>query len=103
MSDYARIPVSFPIELETRKLLRRLGPAGPWAFVCLILWASKSGGSLSGMTKEEVEIASGWDGESGAFVKTLIECRLLICKPATYARDALYEIVGWSRYPDGGR
>ena len=51
MSD-ARLSASFPTHPKTKKLMRRLGAAGPWALVCLFLWArmNRADGDLSGMT-----------------------------------------------------
>lgn len=73
MSD-ARISTGLPSHPKTKKLLRRLGPAGPWALVCLFLWArdNRADGDLSGMTDEDIELASDWSGEEGAFVASLV-------------------------------
>lgn len=73
MSD-ARISTGLPTHPKTKKLLRRLGPAGPWALVCLFLWArdNRADGDLSGMTDEDIELAADWSGDEGAFVAALV-------------------------------
>ena len=70
MSVDARLLASFPSHPKTKKLLRRLGPAGPWALVCLFLWArmNRPDGDLSGMCSEDVELACDWTGDVGALV-----------------------------------
>lgn len=66
----ARMNLGLPSHPKTRKLQRRLGPAGPWALVCLILWAGhhRPDGRFEGMDDEDIEIAAGWEGDPGAFV-----------------------------------
>lgn len=73
MATDARISTGLPSHPKTKKLIRRLGPAGGWSLVCLILWAAsnRSDGNLSGMTGEDIELAADWDGEAGAFVQEL--------------------------------
>lgn len=48
MATDARIAVGLPTHPKTKKLLRRLGPAGGWGLVCLIVWvaANRSDGDL---------------------------------------------------------
>ena len=71
----ARISVGLPAHPKTKKLIRRLGEGGAWRLVCLFLWVAQSrpDGDLSGMTGEDIELAADWQGEEGAFIKTLIE------------------------------
>lgn len=73
MAVDARLNTQLPHHPKTRKLLRRLGPAGPWSFVCLIAWtaANRPSGSLDKMDEEDVELAADWDGEPGALVDAL--------------------------------
>lgn len=75
----ARIAVGMPVHPKTKKLLRRLGPAGGWGFVCLILWtaANRANGDLVGMSVEDIELAADWVGEEGKFVATLTEVGFL--------------------------
>lgn len=70
----ARLNLGLPYHPKTRKLQRRLGPAGPWALVCLILWAGhhRPSGSLKGLDVEDIEIAAMWEGEPGAFVREAV-------------------------------
>lgn len=69
----ARISTGLPGHPKTKKLLRRLGPAGPWALVCLFLWtaANRSDGNLSGMSDEDIELAADWQGDDGQLVQAL--------------------------------
>lgn len=73
MSD-ARISTGLPSHPKTKKLMRRLGAAGPWALVCLFLWAreNRSDGDLRGMTDEDIELASDWTGGDSALVTALV-------------------------------
>ena len=94
MSDAgdARIKFGLPHHPKVKKLQRRLGPGGPWGFVCLILWAGQNrpNGDLSGMDFEDVEIAACWDGEPGEFVRELEAVGLLD------ADDTGYELHDWA-------
>jgi hypothetical protein len=78
MSD-ARISTGLPSHPKTKKLIRRLGAAGPWALVCLFLWArdNRSDGNLYGMSDEDIELACDWSGDSGALVAALMEVRFI--------------------------
>ena len=78
MTD-ARISTGLPAHPKTRKLMRRLGPAGPWALVCLFLWArdNRPDGDLSGLSDEDIELAANWDGDEGALVAALVEVRFV--------------------------
>lgn len=79
MNTDARISVGLPHHPKTTKLLRRLGPGGPWGLVCLYLWAAgtRADGNLAGLTDEDIEIAASWQGDEGAFVAALLEVRFL--------------------------
>ena len=78
MSD-ARISTGLPSHPKTKKLMRRLGAAGPWALVCLFLWArdNRSDGDLCGMTDEDIELASDWAGDDGALIAALVSVGFL--------------------------
>lgn len=73
MTD-ARLSASFPTHPKTKKLMRRLGAAGPWALVCLFLWArmNRPDGDLRGMADEDVELACDWSGDEGSLVAALV-------------------------------
>lgn len=75
----ARISTAFPSHPKTKKLIRRLGPSGAWALVCLFLWvaSNRSDGDLSGMTDEDIELAVNWGGAEGALVSELANLRFL--------------------------
>lgn len=74
MNKDARLAVGLPTHPKTIKLKRRLQHAGPLHLIYLWLWAAQNrpDGDLSGMTDEDIEIASGWDGEADSFVKALL-------------------------------
>lgn len=75
----ARISTALPSHPKTKKLIRRLGPAGGWSLVCLFVWAAsnRSSGELSGMSDEDIELAADWSGEEGALVRELVQVRFL--------------------------
>jgi len=79
MNTDARISVALPAHPKTKKLIRRGGQAAAWNLVCLFLWVSQSkpSGDLSGMTDEDIEIAAGWEGEEGKFVRLLSDVGFL--------------------------
>jgi hypothetical protein len=79
MSADARIAVAFASHPKTKKVIRRLGEAGAWHVVCLILWAAanRSDGCLSGMSTEDIELAVDWRGTPGEFVATLASVAFL--------------------------
>lgn len=87
MNVDARISVSLPAHPKTKKLIRRGGQGAAWNLVCLFLWVSqnKPSGDLSGMSSEDIEIASGWEGEEGQFVKHLSEVGFLDGSEGEYA------------------
>lgn len=93
MANDARFSFGFPNHPKTKKLARRLGPGGPWAMVCLILWAGQNrpDGSLDGMDEEDIELAAGWDGDMGAFVKAAVEIGFL-------DEDDEFRIHGWEEH-----
>lgn len=90
----ARISTGLPWHPKTKKLLRRLGPAGPWSLICLFLWAAanRSDGDLSGLSDEDIEIASEWTGEPGQFVAALADVRFVDGEPGAY------EVHDWAEH-----
>ena len=79
MAADARLSTGLPSHPKTKKLIRRLGQSSAWNLVCLILWAAdnRSDGDLSGMSIEDIELASDWLGEDGALVDALVAVRFL--------------------------
>ena len=79
MAADARLSTGLPSHPKTKKLIRRLGQSAAWNLVCLILWAAdnRSDGDLSGMSIEDIELASDWLGEDGALVDALVAVRFL--------------------------
>ena len=88
----ARINTELPNHHKTKRLIRRLGDSGAWAWVKLICWAAanKPTGDLGAMTAEDIEISIDWNGEPGAFVQALIESRLL-----DQAAPGRYQLHDW--------
>lgn len=75
MATDARISTSLPCHPKTKKLARRLGPAGPLGCIYLFLWVAcnRSDGDLAGMTDEDIELAVDWSGDEGAFVRAMVD------------------------------
>lgn len=79
MATDARISTALPSHPKTKKLARRLGPAGPLGCIYLFLWvaANRSDGDLSGLTDEDIELSVDWAGEEGAFVRGMVDVGFL--------------------------
>ena len=90
-----RLQVSFRDHPKRTKLERRLGPAGPLAFIDLLLAVaqSKPDGSLCGWSDEDIAIAARWNGKPEEFVSTLAELRLL-----DRQEDGSYSIHDWTEH-----
>ena len=101
MSD-ARLSASFPTHPKTKKLMRRLGTAGPWALVCLFLWArmNRADGDLNGMTDEDIELAADWAGDDGVFVAALVAVGFLDGTNGAYRIHDWAEHQPWSAGAD---
>lgn len=78
MAD-ARLSTSFRTHPKRVKLQRRMGPVGVLAFIDLILFAaeSRTSGTLTGMTAEDVAIAARWEGDTEQFISALLDLRFL--------------------------
>jgi hypothetical protein len=90
-----RLQVSFRDHPKRTKLERRLGPAGPLAFIDLLLAVaqSKPDGSLRGWSDEDIAIAARWNGKPEEFVSTLTELRFL-----DRQEDGSYSIHDWTEH-----
>ena len=79
MATDCRISTALPQHPKTKKLARRLGPAGPLGCVYLFLWvaANRSDGDLSGLTDEDIELSVDWQGDEGAFVRAMVDVGFL--------------------------
>ena len=79
MNKDIRIAVTLPTHPKTIKLMRRLGDGAFYNLIRLWTWVAqnKPEGNLSGMTYEDLNIASGWNGEDKVFIKTLHELKFL--------------------------
>lgn len=75
----ARINTGLPTHPKTVKLCRRLGDVAGWNLVQLFLFTAsqRPDGDLAGLTNEDLEISSGWRGDAGKFVSTLVDLRWL--------------------------
>ena len=104
MTD-ARLATGFPAHPKTKKLKKRLGPAGPWALICLFLWCreSRPTGDLSGMSDEDIELAADWDGEDGALVSALAAVKFLDGQAGSYQVHDWAEHQPWSAGSDDRR
>lgn len=101
-TDDARIAVGLPAHPKTKKLIKRLGQASAWNLVCLILWAAqnRSDGNLTGMSEEDIELASDWSGEDGAFVEALTAVRFLDCVDGGYTLHDWIDHNPWAAGAD---
>lgn len=95
MNSDIRIAVTFIDHLKTIKLQRRHGAD---AVLCLIrLWCytaqNRPDGVLTGMDEEDIEIASKWAGEAGAFVSALREIGWL-----EEVQPVVYAINDWAEH-----
>lgn len=79
MATDARFSTNLASHPKVKKLRRRLGAEGCWAWVCLVLWVAsdRSDGDLSGMSDEDIELSADWAGEEGALVSALADLRML--------------------------
>lgn len=80
MTDDVRIATSLRGHRKTRRLKRHLGEAGCWSLVCLFLFAGEQRwtGDLSGMTDEDIEEESDWNGDPGALVSALVKVKFIV-------------------------
>lgn len=97
MTD-ARLSTSLPSHPKTKKLIRRVGEAGAWHLVCLILWAraNRPDGNLEGMTAEDIELAVDWRGEPDALVAALVATGFLDEGQGGYSLHDWAEHQPWS-------
>lgn len=74
MADDARISTGFPDHPKTLKVIKRLGLAGGWSLLRLLLWTAseRHTGDLAGLSDEDIELAARWEGDGGALVEALI-------------------------------
>lgn len=94
----ARLSVGLPGHPKTKKLVRRLGQAAAWNLVVLILWAraNKPDGDLSGMSIEDIELASDWTGDNDQFVAALASVGFLDGVEGEYRLHDWAEHQPWS-------
>ena len=79
MTQYVHIPIALPSQLETKKIIRRLGEIGAWHYVRFILWCAQRPCTAPGPLRDAViERAVEWDGEAGAFAAALREAGVLV-------------------------
>jgi hypothetical protein len=94
MTSDARLATGLPGHPKMRKLIRKLGQAAAWNFVCLVLNAvvNHPDGDLAGMTVEDIELAAEWDGPAGGFVAVLVEVRFLDVE------DGVHRLHDWAEH-----
>ena len=79
MNKDFRVAVGFPSHPKTLKLIRRCGAE---AFVCLMrIWSyvaqNKPDGRLTGVDADDIEIASGWNGQCSTLLQALLDLRFI--------------------------
>ncbi|MDR1658869.1 MAG: hypothetical protein LBR94_00820 [Desulfovibrio sp.] len=74
-----RVSVDFFSHHKARKLRKRLGATALLSLLQLWAYAAKvrTDGNLSGMTPEDIELVSEWEGQDGEFVAILLEVGFL--------------------------
>lgn len=79
MNTDIRLSLNMFSNLKIRKLKKQLGADGVLSLIQLWLWCAecKPTGILTECNDDDIELAAFWDGESGAFVKTLLDLHLL--------------------------
>ena len=79
MNKDVRIATNYPDHPKIRKLEKRLGAEGIKSHVFLLCFVARvtPSGSLKDMDVEDIELAARWKGQSGQFVDTLVDLRLL--------------------------
>jgi hypothetical protein len=75
MNSDIRLSVAMPNHPKTIKLMRRCGDRAFYHLVKLLCWVGQNRpeGVLDGMDEDSIEIAAGWDGESGALTEALVD------------------------------
>lgn len=74
-----RVAMDLPSHPKTKRLLRLLGPTGPWHLIKLWCWAGSSAtsGLLAGKSDEDIELAVDWPGAPGEFIAALVAVKFL--------------------------
>lgn len=94
MNKDFRVAITIATHCKTKKLMRRLGDR---SFYNLIrLWAytaaNKPDGKLLGMSKEDIELAAGWNGQCSEFVLALLELNFID------ETDNVFSIHNWEKH-----
>ena len=91
MNTDIRLKVGFFNHTKIVRLKRRLGAEGVLSLLVLFAYTAqnKPSGDLVGMDAEDIEIASGWCGDVGAFVSVCENLKLID------VRKKLYSIHDW--------
>lgn len=94
MNTDIRLSIDFLSHPKVVKLERRLGVVAIKALLQLWFWVAKNRptGRLDNLDAEDIEIAAGWTGDSGALVAALESLRLLDNV------DGGYAVHNWSRH-----
>lgn len=95
MNTDFRIQIGLFTHPKYLKLHRQLGDSGAIALVCLFAYAAqnKPDGILTNADADDIAIASGYSGDSDAFVASLLKIRFL-----EQREDGVYFIHDWAEH-----
>ena len=94
MNTDIRLSVNFFNHIKTLKLERQCGKEGVLCLLKLWVWAAvnRPSGDLSGYSLDDLELFSGWKGESGCFGEALQELRWIEGKRNSF------RLHGWEEF-----
>jgi len=95
MSADIRVNTDFPNHRKTKKLIQKLGYAGPTHL--LFLWTaiakSRPKGELTGMTQDDIALDGQWPGSPEVFVDALLTCGFLEMNG-----DGIFRLHDWETH-----
>jgi hypothetical protein len=102
MKSDIRLSTDFRDHPKIVRLQKVLGDAGICALVTLWAWVRKyrPKGILTGMDIDDIENGAKWSGQSGLFVRTIIELKLLDLNGNTYTVHDWEEHQSWAYYSE---
>ncbi len=92
MNEDFRLRPDFPHHRKTRRLINLCGAEGVLNFLELLGYVThyRPDGDLSGMSVDDIEMSSMWEGPEGEFVKALIKAGFID------GEEMSYRIHDWS-------